>query len=104
MEVNQIRQELTQVEQSVQRAAQAIQGDQAAPKELKDWVKEMETQTRKAKQTQDEETLTQCIEDMEATSDRAKRAVERSGNLGAQAKTAVMQTHQQLSELKHRLH
>ena len=104
MEVSQIRKELSQVEQSIRRAAQAIETEQTAPKELRDWVKELDKQAKEARQAEDEQALAQCIEDMEATSDRAKNAVEKDARLGAQIKTAVQQAHQQRSDLKHRLH
>jgi ABC-type transporter Mla subunit MlaD len=104
MEVRQIQKELTQVEQCIRRAAQAIETEQSPSSELRDWVKELDEQAKEARQAQDEQALAQCIEDMEAISDRAKAAVEKDANLGAQVKTAVQQAHQQLSDLKHRLH
>ena len=105
MEVSQIKQELTQVDQSIQRWARAIQNDQSAPQELKDCVQTLEQQSKKARNANDEEDLTQCVEDMEAASDRAKAACEKSGKqLQPQLKDAVLQTHQKLSNLKHQLH
>jgi lipid II:glycine glycyltransferase (peptidoglycan interpeptide bridge formation enzyme) len=104
MEIKQIKQELTQVAQVINRAAQALTNDDAAPQELKDYIRELDTQSRKARQSRDAEDLVQFIEDMEETSDRAKIACEKATYLGTQAREAVMQTHRQLSDLKHLVH
>ena len=108
METTQIRQKLSQLEQLISRAAQAVRNDQAASQELKQCVQELGTQSKEAQQSlqsgEEQSVLIQCVDDMEETSDRAKKAAEASKNLGAQTKSAVMQAHQQLSDLKHQLH
>ena len=104
MEVNQIKQELSQVEQVIQQAAEAIEDDGAASQELRDCVNELDKQSRKARQAKDAKRLIQFVEDMEATSDRAKNACEHTYNLKSQTKSAVLQAHNQLSDLKHQLH
>ena len=104
MEVKQIKQQLSQVEQIIGRALQAIKNDDAAPSDLKESVKELDGHARKAKQSQDEKTLAQCVEDMEAASDRARDAVERTIKIDAQTRSAVLEAHNKLSSLKHQLH
>jgi hypothetical protein len=108
METSRVKQQLSQVEQVISRAAQACKDDQSAPQELKDSLQELNMQSREAKQyldgEADEQALVQCIDEMEEISDRAKQACEGARNLGAQTKPAVMQAHQQLSQLKHQLH
>jgi hypothetical protein len=104
MEVKQIKQELSQVEQIIGRALQALKNDDAAPRELTESVKELDGHARKAKQSQDERILVQCVEDMEAASDRARDAVERTIKIDAQTRSAVLEAHNKLSSLKHQLH
>ena len=104
MEVKQIKQELSQVEQIIGRALQAIKNDDAAPSDLKESIKEIDGHARKAKQSQDEKILVQCVEDMEAASDRARDAVERTIKIDAQTRSAVLEAHNKLSSLKHQLH
>jgi hypothetical protein len=104
MEVKQIKQELSQVEQIIGRALQALKTDDAAPRELTESVKELDGHARKAKQSQDERILVQCVEDMEAASDRARDAVERTIKIDAQTRSAVLEAHNKLSSLKHQLH
>ena len=104
MEVNQIKMELAQVEHVIDSAAKAIQDDEASPQELKDCVKELDLQTRKARLSRDADDLLQYIDEMEETSDRAKIACEKATDLGTEARTAVMQAHRRLSDLKYQLH
>lgn len=104
MELNQIKQELTQVEQFIHRAAEAVQSDGAAQAELKNYVKELDSQSKQAQQAQDAKRLTQFIDTMEATSERAKSVCERNSKLGAPTKAAVLQAHQHLYSLKNQLH
>jgi hypothetical protein len=104
MEVKQIKQELSQVEQLIGRALQAIKNDDAAPSDLRESIKEVDGHARKAKQSQDERILAQCVEDMEAASDRARDAVVRTIKIDAQTRSAVLEAHDKLSSLKHQLH
>ena len=104
MEVNQIQMELAQVEHVIDRAAQAIQDDEASPQELKDCVKQLDDQSRKARLSRDAQDLLQYIDEMEETSDRAKIACEKATDLGTLARAAVMQAHRRLSDLRYQLH
>ena len=108
MEVGQLKQQLLQLDQIINRAAQALKEDQTAPQELKDCVSQLGSQSRKVQQTlkqaQDAETLMQCVDDLEESSDRANRACENARNVGAQTKAALHLAYQQLSELKDQLH
>ena len=104
MEVNQIKMELAQVEHVIDRAAQAVQDDEASPQELKDCVKQLDVQTRKARLSRDADDLLQYIDEMEETSDRAKIACEKTNDLGTEARAAVMQAHRRLSDLRYNLH
>ena|SRR5258706_11883623 len=108
MEINHLRQQLSQVDQVINRAAQAIKDDKAAPQDLKDYVQQLGTQSKQAqqklKQATDDTAMIQYIDDLEKTSDRAKQACENARSLGAPAKMAVQQAYQQLSSLKQQLH
>ena len=108
MEPAHIRQKLTQLDQVINRAAQAVRDDQGASPELKQCVQELGTQAKEAQQSlaegNEQTTLIECVDDMEDTSDRAKKACERAKNLSQQTKSAVLQAHQHLSDLKHQLH
>jgi uncharacterized phage infection (PIP) family protein YhgE len=108
MEISQIKQKLSQVDQIISRAAQAIKDDKGAPQELKDYVHQLGTQSRQAKQklkqAQDETVLIRCVDDLEKTSNRAKQVCDISSSLGAPAKLAVQQAYLELNDLKDELH
>jgi chromosome segregation ATPase len=108
MQVSRIKQQFPQIEQSIHQAVQACQNDQSVSQELKSSVQQLDSQCRQAhavlQQSQDESRIRQTIEPMEATADRAKQACQGAGNLQPQTKSAVMQAHDQLSQLKHQLH
>ena len=108
MEIGQLKQQLSQLDQIINRAARAISEDKSVPKELKDCMHQLGSQSRRAQQAlmqaQDAETLMQCIDDLEESSDRADRACENARNVGAQTKAAIHLAHEQLSELKDQLH
>lgn len=110
MQPAQIKQQFTQAEQVIQRAAKAVQSDKSATQELKDCITELDSQTKEARQmfqegnNPQEDDLVQCIDDLEATSDRAKQACVNAQGLSQQSKSAVQQAHDKLSELKKQLH
>jgi uncharacterized phage infection (PIP) family protein YhgE len=108
MELNQIKQQLSQVDLIINRAVQALKDDKAAPQELKDYVQQLGTQTRQAqqklKQPQSDAALAQYIDDLEITGGRALQVCENARNLSPQAKTAVHQVYEQVSDLKQQLH
>jgi hypothetical protein len=103
MELNQIKDELSQVEQVIGRAAKAIRKDKAASQELKDCVDELTGQSKLARDLDDAERLTEFIEDMEATSIRAMDACAKSGKVGAPVKDAVLLARRQLTVLNNQL-
>lgn len=108
MQVSEIKKRFDNIERTVSQAAQAVQSDSGAPQELKECVRQMDQQTDKAKelmqQTQDENQIRDCVDSLEELGDRAKDACERSANVNDQVKSAIMQAHRELSDLKHQLH
>lgn len=108
MQANEIRQRFQNVEQCISQAAQACQQDENVSQELKSCIQELDTQSDQARQifqSQDEDKMRECVDTLEELGDKAKRACEQSGsNVTEQVKSAVMQAHQELSDLKHQLH
>lgn len=109
MQMNEVQQRFTQVDKVVHQAAQACQQSGNLPMDLKDSIQKLEQQTEKARdliqKTQDENQVRQCIDQLEDLGDQARDACERSGNvIDDNLKSAVMQAHRELSDLKHQLH
>ena len=108
MQKNELQQRFNQVEQTIHQAAKRCQTAQAVPMDLKDSLQQLDQQAIHARdilQSQDESQILQCVDDLEALGDRARDACEQSsGNLDAELRTAVMQAHRELSDLKHQIH
>lgn len=109
MQMNEVQQRFNQVDKTVHQAAQACQKYDNLPMDLKDSIQKLEQQTERARdvirQTQDENQVRQCIDQLEDLGDQARDACERSGNVvDDSVKNAVMQAHSELSDLKHQLH
>lgn len=108
MQKNELQQRFNQVEQTIHQAAQRCQSTQTVPMDLKDSIQRLDQQAihaRSIMQSQDEEQILQCVDDLEELGDRARDACEQSsGNLDGELKSAVMQAHRELSDLKHQLH
>ena len=108
MQANEIRQKFQNVKQCITQASQACQQDANVPQELKSCIQELDSQSEQAKQifqSQDDNRMRECVDNLEELGDKAKRACDQSGsNVTEQVKSAVMQAHQELSNLKHQLH
>ena len=108
MELNRIKEQFSQVQQSINRATQACQNDSSAASELRDSVNELGKRSDEARQwvqhSEDEDAIRRCIDELEERGDRAKRACENSGGVNQQLKSAVLQAHKQISDLKHQIH
>lgn len=107
MQANEIRQRFDHIEQTIHQAAQVCQSAQSVPMDLKDSIQQLDqrsTQAKQVMQSQDENKIRQCVDELEELGDRAKDACERASNLDGQLKTAVMQAHRELSDLKHQIH
>jgi DNA-binding ferritin-like protein len=108
MRANEIQQRFSQVENTIHQAAQRCSSAQTVPMDLKDCIQQLDQKTTQARQTmqsQDENQIRQCVDDLEELGDRAKDACEQSsGKVDNELKNAVMQAHRELSDLKHQLH
>lgn len=107
MNTSEIQQRFSQVENTIHEAAQRCQATVTVPMDLKDSLQQLDqmtAQAQQAMQSQDENRIRQCVDDLEELGDRARDACEQSGNLDGELRNAVMQAHRELSELKHQLH
>jgi phage regulator Rha-like protein len=109
MQMNEIRQRFDHVEQTIHQAAQACESSVSLPMDLKSSIQKLEQQSGQAKQAiqqaQDEERVRQVIDELEDLGDQARDACERGKDaVDDNVKSAVMQAHRELSDLKHQLH
>lgn len=107
MRANELQQRFSQVEKTIHQVAQRCQSATSVPMDLKDSIQQLDQRTMQAKdmmQSQDENEIRQCIDELEQMGDRARDACEHSGSVDNELRSAVMQAHRELSELKHQLH
>lgn len=108
MQANEVRQRFTKIEETIHQATQACQRAGSVSTELKTSIQQLDERSGQAheelKQTQDEDSIRQCVDELEQLGDQAKDACERAGDVDQDVKKAVLQAHQELSELKHQLH
>lgn len=108
MQSTEIRNRFNHIEQTIHEAAQACQSATALPMDLKDCIQQMDQRSEQVRniiqQSPDENRIRQCVDDLEQLGDRAKAACEQATNIDDTLRTAIMQAHRELSDLKHQLH
>ena len=108
MQTNEIRQGFERAEHSIHQAAQACGRENTLSMDLKDSIQSLDRQVERARQvvmqSSDENSVRQCIDELEELGDRARDACVRDPGASNDIKQAVMQTHKELSSLKRQLH
>ncbi len=107
MQMNEIQQQFKNIEQTIGQASQACRSSPDVPSDLKECISELDRQTGQANQilqSQDEDQIIACVDDLEELGDRAKYACEQAPDVDENVRDAVLQAHKELSDLKHRLH
>ncbi len=109
MQAEEVRQRFSQIEKTIRQASQACERASAGvPMDLKNCIQKLDSQSSQARQqlqgTADEQSIIDCVDQLEELGDQAKAACEKEQGLDQQVKQAVLQAHQELSQLKHQLH
>lgn len=107
MQVNEIRQQFTHIDQVIDQAMQACSSESNIPQDLQQCLQQMDQESDQAQQvlqSQDENQIIQCVDSLEELGDRAMRACEQADGISDQIRSAISQAHQELSQLKHQLH
>jgi len=101
-----IQQRFSHVQQVVNQAQEALRNEQSVPNEIRDCIQKLADETDRAQsvmQSNDESNMIQCIDDLEAIGDEAKRVCT-STRPSPQVQSVVVRVHDELSNLKHQLH
>lgn len=107
LQVNEIQQRFTQIQQCISDAEQVCQKDGDAPEEIRNVIQQMAQQSQQAQsvmQSNDQQQMVQCIDSLESMGDEAKRISRSMPTMPAELETAVTRVHAELSHLKHELH
>lgn len=109
MQANEVKQRVSQIKQTIQQASQACESaGENVPSDLKSSIQQLNRQSDQAserlQQSSDDESIRQCVDELEQLGDQAKAACESADNVDQKLKDAVMKAHQELSDLKHQIH
>ena len=110
MQASQLQQRVERIEQCTDDAVNAIQRAGAdAPDDLRQCVAQMHEQARdlrvKARQSGDQAQLTDSVDNLEQTGDRAKAACRSAvGRIDPQLQSAVIKAHDEIADLKKQMH
>jgi hypothetical protein len=107
LQASEIQKRFTHLKQTLETASQACHADTTVPKNLLDCVDQLDKQSasaRKIMESQDENRIRQCIDDLEQLGDRAAQACQSGGNVNAKVKSAITSAHAELSDLKKQVH
>ncbi|MFP3889133.1 hypothetical protein [uncultured Ralstonia sp.] len=108
MQTQKLRQRLQHAELTIAELSQLCLSQQGVPTALKQSIVQLDEQARqwhaKLEVTQDTQSLTEAIAELEAACGRTKMACQGAGKIEHSVYSAVMHTHQELSRLKHHLH
>ena len=109
MQANEVQQRVSQIQQTIQQASQACDSaGESVPSNIKSSIEQLgqrsDQATKTLKQSSDEASIRQCVDELEQLGDQAKTACESAANVDQKVKEAVMKAHQELSQLKHQVH
>ena len=107
LQANEIQQRFSSIQQAIGNASKACQSEANTPSQLMDCIQRLDRQSSLARdtmQSSDESRIRQCVDELEQIGDEAKRVCRTETQVTPRLKEAVMQVHDQLSDLKHQLH
>lgn len=108
MQMNQIKDRFSQVEQCIHNAAETCQQSADAPTQLRNCLTELEHESQHAKevveQAQDDGEIKQCVDRMAKIGDRAMQAFSGGNYVDDQLQMALKQARKAISTLKQQLH
>lgn len=108
MQMNQIKERFSQVEQCIDNAAQTCLLSADAPSQLRNYLNDLEHESDHIKQMVerggDDTTIQECINKMEKIGDRAMQVCSQGDYVDDQLKNAVRQARKAISTLKQKSH
>lgn len=108
MQMDQVKDRFSEVEQCIHNAAQTCELNSGAPDQLRNCLAELEHESRHARDVlehaQDNGEIRQCTDKMEKIGDRAMQAFSGGNFVDDQLQIAVRQARKAISSLKKTLH
>ncbi len=107
LQANEIKQRMSQIQQTINQAEQACMSSADTPPELKECLQNLARESRQVDQvlqSNDEARIVECVDRLEDMGDDAKRISRSEAHISPQVESAVTRVHAELSQLKHQLH
>jgi hypothetical protein len=97
METSEIIQKISAIKEIADAALEAVRRDGEAPQALYESVAAFDMNLNQAlndvQKTSDQSSIIECIDDLEESADRAKKALEQAGRASEQTRKAVLRPH-----------
>lgn len=107
MQMSQVKERFSEVEQCIHNAAQTCEQSKDAPTQLRNCLAEMESESHHARevveQAQDDGEIKQCVDKLAKIGDRAIQESKRGDYMDDQVQMAVKQARKAISTLKQQL-
>lgn len=107
LQSSEIQKRFSSIQQAIGQASQSLRSESGTPAELQECIARLDRESGKAQQaiqSQDENRIRQCVDDLESIGDEAKRVCRSQGSVAPKVAEAVIRVHDELSDLKHQLH
>ncbi|PCE30434.1 hypothetical protein [Burkholderia ubonensis] len=107
LQATEMQQRFSHLQQTISEASRTCHSNKMAPRELLNWVDELDRECKSAKKviaSRDDDRIRQWVDDLERIGDRAERACMQAGGVDAGIKDAVSSMHSELSDLKRQVH
>ncbi|WP_180736971.1 hypothetical protein [Paraburkholderia sp. PGU19] len=103
LHASETKKRFTHLQQTVSDASRACHADATVPKDLMEWVDELDKECKSAKKvmsSRDQDRIRLWVDDLERIGDRVEQASQKAGGLNDRVRDAVSSMHSELSDLK----
>lgn len=102
-----IQQRFKHLQQTIGEAEKACRDSTDTPSDVKNCIEKLARESRQAQsviQSNDQQRITECVDNLEAMGDEVKRVSRSSDHMPAHLESVVTRVHSELSDFKHHLH
>jgi ABC-type transporter Mla subunit MlaD len=109
VQASQVKNEFPRIQRSIDQAAQLCQTSNQVPDDLRNCIAQLDQESDQANQVLAQETndnkIIECVDRLEKLGDRAMQACKQAASsVDQDVQSAVKQAHNDIADLKHRLH
>lgn len=107
LQQSEIKQRFDHLQQTINEAEQECRSSGDTPSEVRNCIEKLARESRGAQaviQSNDPQRITECVDNLEAMGDEAKRLTRTSAQMPAHLEAMVTRVHSELSDFKHHMH